>query len=84
MYKLYGYIPNLNFIKASFNESTIIEEIKEYIYKVPFIHFMIILQTEDRMIPYKTILTMKDFEDYEEEFINEKEKLNEVRKRVLK
>lgn len=84
MYKLYGYEPDIKLLKVSFDEGAIIDEIGKHIYKVQYIHFMIVLQTEDRMIPYKTILTMKDFEDYEEEFINEKEKLNEVRKKVLK
>ena len=73
MYKLYGYIPELSFIKASFNEETIIEEINKYIYNVDYIHFLVTLQTEDRMIPYRIILTEEEFLDYIDDYRKENE-----------
>ena len=71
MYKLYGYIPELKFLKASFDERTIIEEINKYIYNVEYIHFMVVLQTEDRMMPYRLILTEQEFLDYIDDYRKE-------------
>lgn len=71
MYKLYGYIPNLMFLKASFDERTIIEEINKYIYNVEYIHFMVVLQTEDRMIPYRSICSEEEFLEYVDDYRKE-------------
>ena len=68
MFKLYGYVPNLKLLKASFNEETIIKEIEKYISKVEYIHFMIVLQLNDRMIPYRIILSKREFAEYIEDY----------------
>lgn len=83
MYKLYGYVPEIKLLKVSFDEGTIIDEIGKHIYKTPYIHFMIVKQTEDRMIPYKSILSEKDYFDYMAEYIANEEKPI-IRKKELK
>lgn len=83
MYKLYGYVPDLRFLKADFDEGAIIDEIGKYIYKVQYIHFMIVKQLEDRMTSYKSILSEKDYFDYMAEYIANEEN-GYSRKRELK
>lgn len=83
MYKLYGYEPDIKLLKVSFDEGVIIDEIGKHIYKVQYIHFMIVKQTEDRMIPYKSILSEKDYFDYMADYIANEEN-GYSRKRELK
>ena len=83
MYKLYGYVPDIKLLKVSFDEGVIIDEIGKHIYKTPYIHFMIVKQTEDRMIPYKSILSEKDYFDYMADYIANEEN-GYSRKRELK
>ena len=83
MYKLYGYVPEIKLLKVSFDEGVIIDEIGKHIYKVQYIHFMIVKQTEDRMIPYKSILSEKDYFDYMADYIANEEH-SYCRKRELK
>lgn len=83
MYILYGYVPDIKLLKADFDEGAIIDEIGKYIYKVQFIHFMIVKQLEDRMTTYKTILSEKDYFDYIADYIANEEN-GYSRKRELK
>lgn len=71
MYKLYGYVPDLKLLKTSFNERQIIEEINKYIYKVDYIHFLVVLIENDRMIPYRIILTEEEFLEYVDDYRKE-------------
>ena len=68
IYKLYGYVPELKLLKTSFDERLIIEEINKYIYTMKYIHFIIILQLSDRMIPYKSICSEEEFLEYIDEY----------------
>ena len=70
MYKLYGYVPELKLLKTSFDEELIIEEINKYIFTMKDIHFIIILQLNDRMIPYRSICSEEEFLEYIEEYRN--------------
>lgn len=83
MYKLYGYMPDIRLLKVSFDKGVIIDEIAKHIYKVKFIHFMVLMQTEDRMKPCKTILSEKDYFDFIAEYIADEEKPI-IRKKELK
>lgn len=71
MYKLYGYVPDLKLLLTTFDERRVIEEINKYIYNVEYIHFLIVLQTDDRMIPYRIILTEEEFLDYVDDYRKE-------------
>lgn len=85
MYKLYGYMPEIKLLKVDFDEGKIIDKIGDLIYKVDYIHFMIVKQTEDRMIPYKVILSEKDYFDWIAEYIQkEEQEYGYSRKRELK
>lgn len=85
MYKLYSYMPEPKLLDVDFDEGKIIDALAENIYKVEFIHFLVLLQTEDRMIPYKTILSEKDYFDWIAEYIEKEEKeYGYCRKRELK
>lgn len=68
MFKLYGYVPNLKLLKVSFDEEKIINEISRRINDVEYIHFMIVLQNENSMIPYRMILNEKEYIEYLEEY----------------
>ena len=83
MYKLYGYVPEIKLLKVSFDEGAIIDEIGKHIYKVQYIHFMIVKQLEDRMTSYKIILSEKDYFDYMADYIANEEN-GYSRKRELK
>ena len=78
MYKLYGYVPNLKLIKASFDEGKIIRTLASYIDKFEHIHFIIIKVESDRMIPYRIVLSEDEFYDYLDDY----EHGNLIRKKV--
>ena len=78
MFKLYGYVPNLKLIKASFDEGKIIRTIGEYIDRLEHIHFIIVLHLEDRTIPYRLILSQDEYYDYLDDY----EHSNMKRKKV--
>ena len=74
MYKLYGYIPELTRIQVSFDEEKIIDTIYQYLDKVAFVHFIIVLQLEKKMIPYRSICSEQEFYEYVEDYKKEKNK----------
>ena len=69
MFRLYGYIPDLKFIKKDNNEEKIIDTLGKYIYKQERIQYMIIQNNGEGDIAYKIILSEKDYLEYVQEYV---------------
>lgn len=68
MYRLYGNVPKLQQLDISDNEEDIIETIGDYIYRVDYVRFIIILHEKNQDFPYKTIYSINDYINYIEEY----------------
>ena len=69
MFKLYGYIPELKFIKRDSNEEKIIETLGKCIKQQERIQYMIVRNDGEGDIAYKIILNEKDYLDYIQEYV---------------
>ena len=69
MFRLYGYIPDLKFIKKDNNEEKIIDTLGKYISKQERIQYMIIQNNGEGDIAYKIILSEKDYLEYVQEYV---------------
>lgn len=71
MFKVYGYVNfKLQRLGATFNEGKVIEIIDTFYNKDETCHFIIVKQLKDMMVPYRTILSDLDYEEYKKDYYN--------------
>jgi len=79
MYRLYGNIAGCKELDRSNDEKNIIDTMEEYVSRKSTISFFIIEQLENCNIPYKSIQSEKEYNEYREEYANKVKKLTKRR-----